>query len=217
MDEIGDLSMNAQTKLLRFLETGEIQKLGTHQTKVVDVRLIFATSRDLESELAKKHFRPDLFYRLNVVRIHIPPLRERLEDIPLLFSFFVQGFCRKFNEEEKLIDAEVFNFLQTYSWPGNVRELRNIAERVVVIAGQRIKKEHLQQLLKISKPSREETSLTGLSFKEFKRQAEKDYIQLTLKKAKGSITQAARLLGMDRTYLHQKITQLDIGKGNEES
>jgi two-component system nitrogen regulation response regulator NtrX len=215
LDEVGDLSFSAQTKLLRFLETGEIQKLGTSTSKTCDVRLICATSRDLEMEIEKKHFRLDLFYRLNVVRIAIPPLRERHEDIPTLFSYFVQSFCQKFGEEEKLIEPDVFDALKDYPWTGNIRELRNVAERVVVIADKRIKKEHLTQILGNhrssfhSKPS-ELSEL--LSLKEYKNKSEKEYISSVLKKANGSITRAAQWLKIDRTYLYQKMNHHEIDK-----
>jgi two-component system nitrogen regulation response regulator NtrX len=215
LDEVGDLSFGAQTKLLRFLETGEIQKLGTSQSKTSDVRLICATSRDLEMEIERKHFRLDLFYRLNVVRIHLPPLRERVEDIPLLFSNFVRSFCTKFNEEEKLIEPEVFETLKNYVWTGNIRELRNVAERVVVISDRRIKKEHLNQILEFHSkrtvtPQSQDQDL--LSLKDFKNKSEKDYICSVLKKAKGSVTLAAQWLKIDRTYLYQKMTHHQINR-----
>jgi len=215
LDEIGDLSLAAQTKLLRFLETGEVQKIGTYQMRNVDVRLIFATSRNLEKELEKKRFRPDLFYRLNVMRIQIPPLRERVDDIPLLFSYFVQGSCRKFNETEKIIESQVFEELKSYSWPGNIRELRNVAERVVVAADKRILKEHLTQVFDDRYKTQTiecqpESPAESLSLKEYKYKTEREYIQSVLRRAGGSVTRAAQILKIDRTYLHQKISHYGI-------
>ncbi|MEK6705424.1 MAG: sigma-54 dependent transcriptional regulator [Bdellovibrionota bacterium] len=219
LDEVGDLSAGAQTKLLRFLESGEIQKVGSNQVKKVDVRLIAATSRDLEKEMEKGHFRPDLYYRLNVARITIPPLRERPEDIAPLFSFFIDNFCRKFKETSKTISHEVIEALTVHAWQGNVRELRNVAERIVLIADHRILKEHLDQVLNIQLQTRskEKKSLDQnevLPLKEFKNKVEREYIESVLTACDGSVTRAAQLLHIDRTYLHQKMTNHGIcGKG----
>lgn len=217
LDEVGDLSLGAQTKLLRFLESGEIQKVGSNQIKTVDVRLIAATSRNLEKDMERGHFRSDLFYRLNVARISLSPLRERHEDIAPLFSHFIEGFCRKFQEEPKMIDPEVLVALYGHSWPGNIRELRNVAERVVLIAGPRIMKEHLTQVL--GNPTSRTSAVSKkteefLPLKEFKNKAEKEYIESVLAFTQGSITRAAHLLGIDRTYLHQKITHHKISQKN---
>jgi len=212
LDEIGDLSSAAQTKLLRFLESGEIQKLGSNQIKTVDVRLIAATSRDLEKEMEKGNFRSDLFYRLNVVRISLAPLRNRREDISLLFNEFVNFFCQKFKEPRKIISPDVAEILVSHSWPGNVRELRNLAERAVLNADQRILKEHLQNIMGLSPRQAKAFANTppqeleaSLSLKEFKRGAEKQYIEKILNKTSGSVSKAAQLLQIDRTYLHQKM------------
>lgn len=222
LDEVGDLSSGAQTKLLRFLEVGEIQKVGSNQVKKVDVRLIAATSRDLEKEMEKGHFRSDLFYRLNVARIAIPPLRERHEDIGILFQYFVESFCQKFKEPEKSIAPQALEVLNSYPWPGNIRELRNVAERAVLVSSTKILGEHLNSILPVS-PARTlpETSHSSsqketLSLRDFKNRAEKEYIESVLATANGSITRAAALLQIDRTYLHQKMTKHGI-KGNEKA
>jgi len=211
LDEIGDLSPSAQTKLLRFLESGEIQKVGSNQIKKVDVRLVAATSRDLEKEIEKGLFRPDLFYRLNVARISIAPLRERTEDVAPLFSYFVNGFCSKFGEAPKVIAQEAIDALLEHSWPGNIRELRNVAERVSLISDARILREHLAQVLtnlhrtKTPQTQVSESPREILPLKEFKNKTEREYIEFVLNHTGGSITQAALLLKIDRTYLHQKM------------
>ena len=214
LDEIGDLSPNAQTKLLRFLEAGEIQRVGSNQIKTVDVRLIAATSRDLEAEMQKGTFRPDLYYRLNVVRITLPRLRERTEDLFPLFAEFVSQYCTKFGESAKVIAPEVNEVLLAHSWPGNVRELRNAAERVVLASGERILPEHVRAALGaiVAPPPAGQANLQGplRSLKEFKRQSEKEHIESILARAAGSVTKAAQMLQIDRTYLHQKITSLNI-------
>ncbi len=217
LDEIGDLSANAQTKLLRFLEAGEIQKVGSNQIKTVDVRLIAATSRDLEKEMERGTFRPDLFYRLNVVRIPLAPLRARKEDIFALFSEFVQYSCGKFREKPKTVAPEVADALMAHEWPGNVRELRNAAERVVLVAGERVIPEHLESILPSSRGGKKRAGAAAgsagdefLTLKEFKRKTEKEYIEAVLAHTKGSVTKAAQVLKIDRTYLHQKMTSHNI-------
>lgn len=212
LDEIGDLSINAQTKLLRFLEAGEIQKVGSNQTKTVDVRLIAATSRDLEKEMERGAFRSDLYYRLNVVRISLSPLRNRKEDLLPLFTEFIAYYCLKFKEGAKTIAPEVAGALESHHWPGNVRELRNVAERVVLSAGERILQEHVQAILGPSSPRKiqKADSEEFVSLKEFKRRTEKEYIESVLAFTQGSVTKAAQLLQIDRTYLHQKMTNHNI-------
>ncbi len=211
LDEVGDLSTGAQTKLLRFLEAGEIQKVGSNQVKIVDVRLIAATSRDLEKEMEKGNFRSDLFYRLNVVRISLSPLRERKEDILALYTEFVHFFCLKFKEPPKIVSPEVSEVLESHSWPGNVRELRNVAERSVLMADQRILKEHVRAIIgamPILSAKKESDEVQSL--KEFKRSMERDYIEKVLASTAGSVSKAAQLLKIDRTYLHQKMVDHKI-------
>ena len=213
LDEIGDLSTSAQTKLLRFLETGEIQKVGSNHSKTVDVRLIAATSRDLEKDMDKGSFRADLYYRLNVVRLTLAPLRERKEDIIPLFNEFITQFCQKFKEVPKTLSPDAADALESHSWPGNVRELRNVAERVVLSSEQRIVKEHIVAVLGPQSERRGALRVQSaeevLPLKEFKRRMERQYIQSVLALTEGSITKAAQLLKIDRTYLHQKLAQLN--------
>jgi transcriptional regulator with GAF, ATPase, and Fis domain len=134
LDEIGDLPAEVQVKLLRVLEERQIERLGSPRSIPVDVRIVAATHRNLEQQIAKEAFREDLFYRLNVFPIHVPPLRERVEDIPLLVWRFVDEFTRMFGKRIDQIPRENMAALQHYSWPGNIRELRNIVERAMIVA-----------------------------------------------------------------------------------
>jgi transcriptional regulator with GAF, ATPase, and Fis domain len=133
LDEVGEMSPRMQVVLLRFLETGEIQRVGADRSHTrVNVRLITATNRNLETEITEGRFREDLFFRLNVIRFAIPPLRERVEDIPLLTSYFLQMYCELHKMPEVAISADAMDALVTYRWPGNIRELKNVVERLVV-------------------------------------------------------------------------------------
>lgn len=132
LDEIGDMPAHTQTKLLRVLEDGRVQRVGSEKSRQVDVRFIGATNVPLEQAVAEKTFRADLYHRLAVLRIHLPPLRERIEDIPLLAEYFLQHFTGRYQKPAKKLTAEAVRLLQAYLWPGNVRELRNVIERVVV-------------------------------------------------------------------------------------
>src|SRR5659263_96930 len=134
LDEIGEFPLLLQTKLLRFLQEGEIRRLGDTETRKVNVRLVAATARDLEREVAGGRFREDLFYRLNVIRIHVPPLRERRDDIPLLAKHFLSHYCRKYGKPEMLLSADALAAMTAHEWRGNVRELRNLMERCALLA-----------------------------------------------------------------------------------
>ncbi len=134
LDEIGDISLKTQTDLLRVLQEREITRVGGNQTIKVDFRVVAATNKDLEQLIEEGKFRPDLFYRLNVFHIEIPPLRERREDIPLLVDHFVRKFSREMNKKITRVSPAAMNALQQYDWPGNVRELENAVERAMVVA-----------------------------------------------------------------------------------
>ncbi|HYX31825.1 MAG TPA: sigma-54 dependent transcriptional regulator [Oligoflexus sp.] len=230
IDEIGDLPQNAQTKLLRFLETGEVQKVGAPQIRHADVRIIAATSKDIEREVVNGQFRKDLYFRINVARIHIPPLRERKSDIFLLFKHFINGFSKKTGVSLPTIDLDVEQLLISYSWPGNVRELRNLAETILIDDPSRIAKAEASRILKSyalvhadepdNMDARAEEPPQGLiipiegrlSLKKFRSIGEKIYIEKVLQETQGSIKDAAHWLEIDRSYLHQKMQQLGITK-----
>jgi transcriptional regulator with GAF, ATPase, and Fis domain len=133
LDEIGELPIEMQVKLLRVIQGGDFERLGGTQTLHTDVRIIAATNRNLEKAVAEKTFREDLFYRLNVFPIHVPPLRERQGDIPLLVEYFVRQYAKKIGREINVIPRSVLSTLENYSWPGNIRELENIIERSVIL------------------------------------------------------------------------------------
>jgi two-component system nitrogen regulation response regulator NtrX len=211
LDEIADLSAAAQAKILRVLQSGELQKLGSDTTLRVDVRAISGTHKDLRQLVADGHFREDLYYRLNVVPIRVPSLRERTEDIPLLARFFNAQLCAKNNVREKLIDDEVLAELQHYRWPGNVRELQNAIERMVIMSGERITLLDLpEELVADEQPA--EAQSAPASLKAFRDEAERNHILKVLQRNGGNVSQAALELGIRRTYLHRRISQLGIDK-----
>jgi two-component system nitrogen regulation response regulator NtrX len=216
LDEIGDLSQASQSKLLRFLETGEIQSVGSTQTNKVDVRVIAATSRDLQQEIKRNHFRSDLFYRLSVANIHIPPLRERPEDIEPLFLFFVSQFAKRHQENIPSITSGAMALLRGYAWPGNVRELRNMAERLIVQVESEIDTAVVRNCLAASIPPTENTNIEGkfpaslVSLKEYKTQMEREYIEHVLSVCENNVTRAAEILNLERSHLHQVITRLGV-------
>lgn len=221
LDEIAELSERAQSKLLRFLENGEIQRVGGKKMQSCDVRLIAATSRDLESEVAAGRFRGDLFYRLNVARIVIPPLRDRPDDVAIIARHFITQFCRKHGETEKELDSDAVACLCDYTWPGNVRELRNVSERIVLLPQTEIKAGHLTSILPQAKKVTAEDQWMPqsrddiLPLKEFKKQIERSYIQSVLTLSEQSVTAAAKILGLSRGYLYQKLNELDISYEKE--
>ena len=188
LDEIGELSIKAQVKLLRFLETGEIQVLGSNQLRRCDVRLITATSRDLPVEIKAGRFREDLYFRLNVAGIPLPPLRERGADIRTLFDSFLASFCRRYEEPARLVSADANAALLAHSWPGNVRELRNVAERAALLAGDTVTAEVLRPILGPTAAAAPPSDLPAtleqaLSLKDYRRRHELAYIAHVVKLA----------------------------------
>ncbi len=208
LDEIGEIDASTQVKLLRFLETRSFERLGSVKPVKVDVRLVAATNRDLVAMVEEGEFREDLLYRLNVVRLRMPPLRERPEDIPLLVSHFLAHYAEE-NEVEPLeIEPGTMHLLQRYRWPGNIRELRNFAENAVVMKrGGRLTEYDLDAkfLDPLGQMGGENTGLAQnpLSVEE----NEKRLLRNALVQAKGNRTQAAKLLGMSRRTLHRKLNQ----------
>jgi two-component system, NtrC family, nitrogen regulation response regulator NtrX len=208
LDEIADLTPAAQAKLLRVLQNGEIQRVGAERTMQVDVRVISGTHKDLKNAVAEGRFREDLFYRLNVVPLRVPALRERLEDIPLLVGALLRRICERNNLREKPIDDEVFDELRRHDWPGNIRELQNLLERLMIMSGERITVFDLPE--EILAPARASAPVSAL--KEFRDRAEREHIIATLRRLNGNVSQAALELGVGRTYLHKRLTVLQIGK-----
>jgi two-component system nitrogen regulation response regulator NtrX len=208
LDEVGDLSLEAQAKLLRAIETGEVERLGGTKTAHVDVRIVAATHKDLTAAVPQGEFREDLYYRLNVLPIHVPPLRERRGDPTLLAGHFLATFCRAEEKPLKRLSPEVQQVLEDYHWPGNVRELRNLMERaVVLVPGEEIRAEDLLPWLENVSGREEAAGLRG----EIERR-ESDAIRKALESAGWNVTQAAAGLGIDRTNLHRKMRKYGISR-----
>ena len=203
LDEIADLSIDSQAKLLRVIETREFERLGGRKTIKVDARLIALTNVDLGEAVKRQNFREDLFYRLNVVHIDVPTLRERAEDIPELADSFVRTYAAKHGRSVSAVSPEALNVLREYEFPGNVRELGNIIERAVIVSGGRqIEVEDLPESVRyavlLTRRKAEPQSLA---------EVEADYVTEILAAAKGNKTEAARLLGISRKNLYEKLAR----------
>ncbi|MGB2698110.1 MAG: sigma-54 dependent transcriptional regulator [Candidatus Zixiibacteriota bacterium] len=208
LDEIGDISLVIQTKFLHFLESGEFERVGGTQTQTVDARIIAATNRDLNQRVEEKSFREDLFFRLNVISITLPPLRKRKEDIPTLASHFLQKFNREMKKRLTSIEPAALEIFLTYNWPGNIRELQNVLERAVVLApGNTITSDLLPPQL--SQKAKEEIS-PGIPLDEALKKFKIEFISQTLSLTKNNQSKAAKLLGIQRTYLNRLIKELGI-------
>ena len=206
LDEIGDLSPDSQAKLLRAIETGEVDRVGATDTFKVDVRLVSATNKDLGAAMESGDFRRDLFHRLNTVPLHVPPLRERRADIPILAEHFLSLACAAESRPLKTLTPEAREVLEEYRWPGNVRELRNLMERAaILVEGESVRGEDLASWLESAPDSDDASGLRG----EIERR-EADAIRRALDAANGNVTQAAAGLGIDRTNLHRKMRKYGL-------
>src|SRR6266576_1561230 len=223
LDEIGDMSANVQAKLLRALEERCIERLGSNDSIPVDVRIISATHRPLEQDIEKGNFRADLFYRLRVVTIDIPPLRERREDIPLLAEQFTRTAAERYSLPLRQIAQSALRRLVDYDWPGNVRELKNTIDRAAIMAeGEELRAQDLPEEiipgLQRSKGVEEPATGDGLNvpftadFREDRREFERRYIRRCLEHTQGNVTRAAEILGMHRQSLQHKLRQLGLGR-----
>ena len=221
LDEIGDMSASAQAKVLRALQSGEISRVGGEKAIAVDVRVLAATNKDLENEVKEGRFREDLFFRLNVVPIESPPLRERKTDVAVLAKGFLRDFCAENGVRCKPIDEEVLVALADRPWPGNVRELRNVVERMSILSGDRITLDDLPAEGVLSEGRRDSTTPSDfprvvdesgerLTLREYRGRAEKDYILQTLAEVGWNISLAATILGVERTNLHKKMRSYGI-------
>jgi len=208
LDEIGEMSPRNQVSLLRVLETREFRRLGGTQLIKVDLRVIAASNKDLEQRVREGSFREDLYYRLNVMPIYLPPLRERQEDISLLIEAFMRELARVYGKEEKEIAPETMKLLLRYRWPGNVRELRNVVERLIItVREQRILPDHLPA--EIQESARSERTIT-LPLGRPIRELEREIIRRTLQEVIGHREQAAKLLGISPRALYYKMKQFKI-------
>lgn len=212
LDEIGELPLSLQVKLLRVLQENEIRRIGDAKTKKINVRIIAATAKNLEDEVKQGNFRQDLFYRLNVLQIKLPPLRERPEDIPILCRYFTDKYSKLFNKPIKDISAEAMSMLLKYHWPGNVRELENQIERAVILAdGDLLNSEHFQiDLGSKADILRFDQIFNTYSLKDAQKIMEKELIIRALQKTGGNKTRASQLLEISHPSLLSKIKAYDI-------
>src|SRR6185295_13433625 len=223
LDEIGDLPLDIQPKLLRFLESGEVMPVGETRQQRVDVRVLAATNADLEQRVAEGKFREDLYYRLSVIRLHVPPLRERREEIPHLSAFFLREACERLGKPDVQLGSDALEAFSQYGWPGNVRQLKNEIQRAVAMStpGGTIEAEHLSP--EVGATAGTATSITGAKGAGAARPAraaanladaieevERELIQAALNGSGGNISQAARVLGLTRRGLYLKLRRLGL-------
>ncbi len=209
LDEIGDMSPRVQAKMLRVLEEQRFEPVGSNKLIKTDVRVISATNKPLSDLIENGDFRADLFYRLNVIPFQIPPLRERLEDIPLLLEHFNQKFSLEYGKKPKNFTAESVEALQNYAWFGNVRELRNTIERVVIMhQKQKVKAEDLPEFN--PKDEMPASTFRFPSFKEATDAYQREFIQHKLAESNGNVAKAAELMGVDRSHLYRRMKNLGI-------
>lgn len=217
LDEVGDMSLKTQAKVLRALDEQRFLPVGASHPVHVDVRVIAATNKDLEEEIARGNFREDLFYRLNVIPFYVPPLRERKEDIPLLVKEFLEEFGQQYGRPRVEMTEDAVAVLRQYHWPGNVRELRNLVERVLILNPkiQRIEKKHLPMLVyrgpKLTESGRLNTKTEEFSSLVEAREAyEREFILKKLDEVHGNISRAAEGLGLERSHLYRKMKALGV-------
>lgn len=220
LDEIGEMPIGVQAKLLRALQQGDIQRVGSDKSEHVDVRVIAATNRDLRKEVEERRFREDLYFRLNVISLEVPPLRQRREDIPLLASHFLTHYAERNHKNVKGFSAQCMDMLLHYDWPGNVRELQNAVERAVILCtGEYVAGPELPVNIArlasedLPKFSEAPSSLAGLPLEEVERRA----IEETLRETGDNKSAAARKLGITRATLHKKLRKYGSDKGEDQA
>jgi two-component system nitrogen regulation response regulator NtrX len=208
LDEIADMSLRTQAKILRILQEHKFERVGGTDTIDVDVRVIAASNKSLEREIQEGHFREDLYYRLNVIPFHVPPLRERREDLPILAEAFVEEFCAESGAKRKQITPGTMSRLQAYGWPGNVRELRNLMERLVLMTpGSKIRAEDLPQNLG-EREQREDVE--GVTLEAARKDFEREFLIARLTENDWNISRTAEGIGMARESLSRKVRSLEI-------
>jgi len=224
LDEIGDMALSAQAKVLRVLQTGEFTRVGGEKSLRTDCRVLAATNRDLEQMVKEGTFREDLYFRLNVVPIRSPDLKERVDDIPLLVESFVRECCDENGLGYKPVDEPVLERLKQYEWPGNVRELRNVVERLVIMSDEVIREKDLPPYLGGPRPPSKSSQsgpvaaidlgrYAGKSLREFREEVESEFIRIRLAEFDWNISRTAQALGIERTNLHKKLRALGIHRG----
>ncbi len=209
LDEIGDMSLKTQSKVLRALEEQRVEPIGSRDMIAVDVRVIAATNKKLEDEIARNSFREDLFYRLNVIPFTVPPLRDRIEDIPVLARHFLDEFNRAYGKKAKELSPAAIEILMRYPWPGNVRELKNLIERLVIICpAQQIEPQHLPPELFRGAPRSSQHTFATLH--EARSAYEREFILRKLQENQWNMTRTATAIGLERTHLYRKMKSLGI-------
>jgi two-component system nitrogen regulation response regulator NtrX len=217
LDEVGDMSPKTQAKVLRVLQEGEVERLGSARTNKVDVRVIAATNKNLEEEIEKGRFREDLYFRLAVIPIHVPPLKDRPEDIPLLVRHYLDYFARENNLRSKRISQSALEALQRYRWKGNIRELRNTVERLMIMtAGETIEFSDLPEIVRSSGNARSalpdvEAGKAG-TLREFKDSTERAYLVAKLRENGWNISKTAEVIDTPRSNLYKKLEQYQISQ-----
>jgi two-component system, NtrC family, nitrogen regulation response regulator NtrX len=215
LDEIGDMSLQAQAKVLRAIEDNKIERVGSGKKIEIDVRILSATNKDLKSEIEKGAFREDLYHRLNVIPIHIPPLKDRIEDVPILVEHFSNDITSKHKKSKVIFTDDAIKLLQEQQWSGNVRELRNIIERIIIIVDKKeIAKKDIELLFDSGKSSVGDIIAESNSFQEFKEKAEKAFILKQLKNYDWNISKTAEALEIQRSHLYNKMKKYGIEKGD---
>ena len=213
LDEIGDMSLQAQAKVLRAIEDGRIERVGGGKKIDVDVRIVSATNKNLIEEIEKGTFREDLYHRLNVIPIQIPPLRERVDDIPVLVNNFIAEITAKHKKPLIKLNDDAMKFLQTMEWSGNVRELRNSVERIIIIVDKKeISKKDIEFLFPSGQGHMSDLISLSNSFQEFKEKAEKAFILKQLELNNWNVTKTAEVLEIQRSHLYNKIKKYGIDK-----
>jgi two-component system nitrogen regulation response regulator NtrX len=219
LDEVGDMSAKTQAKVLRVLQEGEVERLGSARTIKVDVRVIAATNKNLEEEIERGRFREDLYFRLAVIPIFVPPLRERSGDIPLLVRYYIEQLSRDSNARPKRITQGALDALQRYRWKGNIRELRNTVERLIIMtAGETIDVADLPDLVRSTgaaatlKPSGDSESVKAGTLREFKDVSERAYLVTKLRENGWNISKTAEVIDTPRSNLYKKLEQYQISQ-----
>ena len=214
LDEVGDMSLQAQAKVLRAIEDSKIERVGGGKKIDVDVRIIAATNKKLVEEIANGNFREDLYHRLNVIPINIPPLRERLEDIPILIKHFVNDITNKHKKASVNFSADAIQFLKGLNWSGNIRELKNIIERIIIIIDKKeIAKSDIEFLFTTGQSSMDDIIEDSNTFQDFKEKAERAFILKQLKINNWNISKTAETLEIQRSHLYNKMKKYGIEKG----
>ncbi len=216
LDEIGDMSARTQAKVLRVLQNGEVEPVGAHKVVQVDVRVVAATNRDLEKEIEEGNFREDLFYRLNVIPIKTPPLRDHLDDLEETIEYFVRRYSVENNYRQREFSAESIEHLQGLPWRGNVRELKNVVERLLILsAGDTVQKSDVVAVLGGAQPELAATALSAGTLKQFREAAERMFLVQKLEENDWNVTRTAQAIETPRSNLYKKLDQYDIKRGGD--